>query len=41
MPWELKSDRPISTQLIEQIELMIVSGVYPPGSKLPSVRDMA
>ncbi|MDP4160096.1 MAG: GntR family transcriptional regulator [Bacillota bacterium] len=41
MPWELKSDRPIYTQLIEQIELMIVSGVYPPGSKLPSVRDMA
>jgi len=41
MPWELKSDRPIYTQLIEYIELMIVSGVYPPGSKLPSVRDMA
>lgn len=41
MPWNLKSDRPIYTQLIEQIELMIVSGVYPVGSKLPSVRDMA
>lgn len=41
MSWELKSDRPIYTQLIEQIELMIFSGVYPPGSKLPSVRDMA
>lgn len=41
MPWELKSDRPIYTQLIDQIELMIFSGVYPPGSKLPSVRDMA
>jgi GntR family transcriptional regulator len=41
MPWELKSDRPIYTQLMEQIELMIFSGVYPPGSKLPSVRDMA
>lgn len=41
MPWDLKSDRPIYTQLIEQIELMIFSGVYPLGSKLPSVRDMA
>ena len=41
MPWNLKSDRPIYTQLIEQIELMIVSGIYPVGSKLPSVRDMA
>ncbi|MDD2402119.1 MAG: GntR family transcriptional regulator [Clostridia bacterium] len=41
MAWELKSDRPIYTQLTEQIELMIFSGVYPLGSKLPSVRDMA
>lgn len=41
MSWDLKSDRPIYTQLIEQIELKIISGVYPLGSKLPSVRDMA
>lgn len=41
MSWDLKSDRPIYSQLIEQIELMIFSGIYPPGSKLPSVRDMA
>lgn len=41
MPWELKSDRPIYIQLIEQIQLMIFSGVFPLGSKLPSVRDMA
>ena len=41
MPWALKSDRPIYTQLVEQIQLMIVSGVYAPGSKLPSVRDLA
>lgn len=41
MSWDLKSDRPIYSQLIEQIELMIFSGIYPLGSKLPSVRDMA
>lgn len=41
MSWELKSDRPIYMQLIEQIEWMIVAGAYPAGSKLPSVRDMA
>lgn len=41
MPWDLKSDRPIYTQLIEQIELRIFSGEYPPGTRLPSVRDMA
>lgn len=41
MSWDLKNDRPIYTQLIEQIQLKIFSGVYPLGSKLPSVRDMA
>jgi GntR family transcriptional regulator len=41
MPWELKNDRPIYAQLIEQIELKICSGVYAPGSRLPSVRDLA
>ena len=41
MPWDLKSDRPIYTQLIEHIELKIFSGEYPSGTKLPSVRDMA
>lgn len=41
MPWELKSDRPIYAQLIEQLELKICSGVYALGSKMPSVRDLA
>lgn len=41
MPWELKNDRPIYLQLIEQIHFRIVSGEYKPGSKLPSVRDLA
>ena len=41
MPWELQSDRPLYTQLVEQVELRILSGVYPPGRRLPSVRDMA
>lgn len=41
MPWDLKSDRPIYTQLIEQLELKICSGFYALGSKLPSVRDLA
>lgn len=41
MPWDLKPDRPIYAQLVEHIEQMILSGVYPPGSKLPSVRDLA
>lgn len=39
--WTLGTDRPIYAQLIEQIELRIVSGIYRAGDKLPSVRDMA
>lgn len=41
MTWNLEADRPIYTQLVEQIQLRILTGVYPAGSKLPSVRDMA
>ena len=41
MIWDLSSDRPIYTQLIEQIELKICTGVYKPGTKMPSVRDLA
>lgn len=41
MTWELKGDRPIYLQLMEQVQLRIVSGEYPAGGKLPTVRDMA
>lgn len=41
MPWNLDSDRPIFIQIIEKIQLDIVSGVYSPGDKLPSVRELA
>ncbi len=39
--WKLTNDRPIYLQLTEQIVQRIVSGRYPPASKLPSVRDLA
>lgn len=41
MPWTFENDRPIYTQLLEKIRLNIISGTYPIGSKLPSVRDLA
>jgi DNA-binding transcriptional regulator YhcF (GntR family) len=41
MSWEFKDDRPIYLQLMEQIQLKIISGIYKIGDKLPSVRDMA
>lgn len=41
MAWDLDSDRPIFAQLAERIQIQIVSGHYPPGGKLPSVRELA
>lgn len=41
MAWELKSDRPIYSQLMEYIKVSIVSGKYKPGAKMPSVRELA
>lgn len=41
MPWNLDSDRPIFVQIVEHLQYDIVSGVYAPGQKLPSVRDLA
>lgn len=41
MTWILDSDRPIYAQLVERIQMQIVSGFYQPGSRLPSVRELA
>ena len=41
MAWELSAQRPIWSQLVEQIQLRIVTGRYPAGSRLPSVRELA
>lgn len=41
MPWNLDSDRPIFIQIIERIQMDIISGLYKPGDKLPSVRELA
>ncbi len=39
--WSLDSDRPIYVQLVERLQIQIVSGQYAPGQKLPSVRELA
>jgi len=41
MPWDFDNKRPIYLQLVDEIQLKVVSGEYPPGARLPSVRDMA
>lgn len=41
MPWQFDKERPIYTQLLEQIRFLIISGHYTEGERLPSVRDLA
>ncbi len=41
MDWKLDDSMPIWIQLAEQITQRIVSGTYPMGEKLPSVRELA
>lgn len=41
MKWEFSNDAPIYSQLTAQITVGIVSGAFPPGERLPSVRDLA
>ena len=38
---ELNADRPVYTQILEIIQTRIISGIYAPGSRLPSVRELA
>ena len=41
MAWKLDSQRPIYSQLVEKVQLDIITGRYLPGEKLPSVRELA
>lgn len=41
MEWKFRGDQPIYAQLVERIKLGVVSGDFPPGARLQSVRDLA
>ncbi|MFI3208800.1 MAG: GntR family transcriptional regulator [Eubacteriales bacterium] len=41
MAWDIDNTRPIYLQLMERIQLDIITGIYKPGDKLPSVRELA
>lgn len=41
MDWNFENDRPIYIQLVEKLKIAIVTGEYPAGERLPSVRDLA
>lgn len=41
MDWNIAAGRPVYVQLVEQMELALVNGTFPPGSKIPPVRELA
>ena len=41
MQWQFSNDAPIYAQLIRGNQIRIVAGIFPPGERLPSVRDLA
>lgn len=41
MEWNITGGRPVYVQLVEQLELALVNGSFPPGSKIPPVRELA
>ncbi len=41
MSWIFHDSTPIYLQLVDRLQLMIANGTYPPGSKMPAVRELA
>ena len=41
MNWNISAGRPVYVQLVEQLELALVAGEFPPGSRSPPVRELA
>ena len=41
MGWKLNNDRQIWMQLVEVLRMRIVTGRYPAGERMPSVRERA
>lgn len=41
MAWKFTGDRAVYLQIAERIKKSVLSGVYPPGGQIPSVRQLA
>lgn len=41
MVWKFTGDRPVYMQIMEHIRGAILVGAYPPGARIPPVRDLA
>ena len=40
MNWNITAGRPVYVQLVEQLELALVAGEFPPGSRIPPVQEL-
>ncbi len=41
MAWSFTPDKPVYIQVADKIRFFIISGTYPPGSQIPTVRQLA
>lgn len=41
MSWAFDNGRPIYAQLVEKLQARIIAGIYKPGDRIPSVRELA
>lgn len=41
MNWKFTGDKPVYQQIVDTIRGAVLTGEYPPGMKIPSVRDLA
>ena len=41
MEWNITGGRPVYVQLVEQLELSLLNGTFPPGTRVPPVRELA
>ncbi len=41
MEWEFRNGIPIYQQIVLTMQIRIANGTYPPGSKVPAVRELA
>ncbi len=41
MQWKFEGSRPVYLQIMEQVRRAVLTGEYPPGSRIPPVRELA
>ena len=41
MEWNITGGRPVYVQLVEQLDLALLNGTFPRGSRVPPVRELA